>query len=122
MHGGGGKGMRAWAKGGAERLPLTVPVCVRVDCVPVSGARLAHGQVVAQHGAERHAAGGRGRPDEAAIHVRDGGGRVTGGGTEGREWSVAREREDQREWGVMVLPLLLLLPPLLRPVCSGAGG
>ena len=24
--------------------------------------------------------------------------------------------------GVMVLPLLLLLLPLLRPVCSGAGG
>ena len=70
--------MRAWAKGGAERLPLTEPVCVRVDCVRVSGARLAHGQVVVHHGAERHAAGGRGRPDEPAIYVRAGGGELRG--------------------------------------------
>ena len=70
--------MRAWAQGGAERLPLTVAVCVRVDCVRVSGARLAHGQAVVQHGAERHAAGGRGRHDEPGIHVRAGGGELRG--------------------------------------------
>ena len=70
--------MRAWANGGTERPPLTEPVCARVDCVRVSGARLAHGQGLVQHGAERHAAGGRGRHDEPAIHVRAGGGELRG--------------------------------------------
>ena len=109
-------------KRGTERPPLTVPVCVRVDCVRVSGARLAHGQVFVQHGAERHAAGGRGRPDEPARHVRAGGGELRGEARRGGGGLLLERGRIRGSGGAMILPLLLLLPLLLRPVCSVAGG